>query len=980
MNRLIKYILCAAVLAAAVGMYSCTDDLTLDTSADATDISYNPDGSMNVTLGIEIPDIMSATRALGETPNFDDLTLYMFVFEQDKGLRQYEKYKGTLDNDDLHDGKLVKFKIELNPTEKATTIHFVATNQPDFESTMGYGTEDMLISSLYTTCAEDGTAYEAYWQRIHFEHNIPSAEQAGIKDPTEMFQSDEESKRNAVKIQKELSHIPMIRNFCRVSVMVENVDTDGNEIKFKATGLYVVNTVDRGSVAPYIAENPTGQRFVDYCKRDENTGEYIIEYGKYVGKRYDEINAQGYIGTLPVGVQLINSDIANYETEIKTKSEDPDGHPDPVYFYERPARTNSTLRTYVIIKGLYSGPDNSGKETFYKIDLGKIDEKVKNNNDKIVGVFAYYNLLRNFDYRIKINKVESDGYASFSDAANGAVYNNFSAAIEARNMTSISDGTDMIFAHFHDSEKDVDYNFTSYVFTQPNEVIDLMAQFRTDITNGTGGTQENNLIDYYLEPGAVVDYVVPTISHNGTGFDEWNTYKVYGNDPTDQLRQQTMYIFRGNKAADGQPADYGLYRVITFFSHTPWKFDHIDTFPGLWPDINDIPDWDWSEDLREVGEKKGSPLTLFFELPAGLPQALFPLDFVIESDRQNIQNAYAGNAVVQSVPAAKSLFNNQQPLPYKQKVIEDGKEVEIDIKPSAPTTSRVQYVKTVTWEDYFGGLSEELVGHGSSIVRCRFQTITDLNQDGIGSSSTTSSPGSQSITTLRVSNIYFDTVENGKPVYHQDGFTRDTQSSDPTPGLWNFSDYVWSTVIEDLKNGNAANYKNSNATSEGLTISAPTEKTLTSDTLTITEGSEEDGTLTTTTYNYLRTAASSGVTFSHTRMYPGSDTRNIGVRIVATDDNDEGTPVAPTVKITIGSGAEEDMDLQTGEDGNIKLDDTTLPFASHVYVRENVDMRNVNSVTVKIIPPSDAETRFYKIEFYPRWGDFTAADSDSSGD
>lgn len=950
MNKIVLRIFFCVVCAMLLG---CTRYADMEIAPDPG-IRYTADGRLLVRLGMEMPGMVTATRALGETPNYSELTLYVFVFEQDKGLRQYEKYECEPEQDGVHqNGSLVTFDIELNPTEKATTIHLVATNQPGFEKNMGYGTEDMLISSLYTTCAEDGTAYEAYWQRICFEHNIPSAEQAGKAEPTDRFKPDEESKQKAEKIIKSLNHVPMIRNFCRVSVEVAAAVAGS----FKVTGLYVVNTVDRGAVAPYVVTRPTGERFIEYCKKGTDGG-YVVEDGKYVGKSYAEISELDHVGTLPVGVQLINSDVSD-KTGITTKSEfditaEPGGSVSPVYFYERPARTNSTQRTYVIIRGIYSGADGSGKETFYKIDLGYIDESVKTAEGKIVGVFAYYNLLRNFDYHIRINQVESDGYSSFKDAADGAVFNNFSAAVEARNMISISDGEDMIFVHFHDGESGKDYNFTSYVFTQPDEVIDLLAQFRTGITNGTGGKEENNLIDYYLEPGDVVKGVTATTRHNPTGFDAWNTYTVSGTDPTDQLRQQTMYVFRGNKAGAGQPADYGLYRMITFFSHIPWSFVHMDTFPGLWNDFDEAP-WDWSNEWREIGQSAGSPLTLFFELPAGLPQAIFPLEFVIESDRQNIQNAYAGNAVVRSVSANESLF-------YAEGAADN------------PMTSRIQYVKTVTWDDYFGGWSEELVGRGSSVVRCRFLTITDLAQDGIGvPDEDGASSDSKSQTRLRVANPYFGVLENGQwQMYHEDGFERTTRTSDPSPRSWNFSSPLWSSVLSELTGTRSTRINGENV--DKLELYEANTYSLGGGTYDVTTDDGDPENPVTETYYFIQaskagTSLTSGDRFRYKHSYPAETQREIRVAVMATDAN--GNVDKDNLVNIIVNGTGGSVTLQSGYP---KIDESTKPFPTLIY-QYDVEARTTE-VQFAVTPKKDAPTRFYEIDFFPRWDEVPAEPSE----
>lgn len=728
----------------------------------------NPDGTLGLSGRLEIPDLGAvSTRALGGIPNYSDLDLHLLVFEQDDVasaddevmyvLRQYDKLALKAPQPDgVHTGNsaLVKYEISLEPTEKPAVIHLIATNQRDFEQAIIFGTEERVLTALYT---DDN--HEAYWQRLDLVTNIPSADQINpdnrdVDDPHKRYSEEAVGKANAIK--EKLSHVPMIRNFCRVSVQL----SDAAKRNFLLTGLFVLNTVNRGSVAPYVPSNPAGERFIaDYFDYDGASG-------RYVGKDYDEISRKNHIGTLPNGAGLINK-----LDDVRTMSVSETGDVQPVYFYERPARVNSTERTYVILRGDYTDADGVKWENrFYKVDLGYTF--VEGDPEEAVGEFLYYNLLRNFDYSITVRGVAGVGYGTLEEAARGAIYNNFSSSVEARTMTSVSDGEDMIFV-----------NFTSYVFTRQNEKVKLSAQYRIDIDNDRGGVVRNDLLHYpKWEPGEVIRSLTTVEENNASSTDAWHTYEVTGGNPSNTLKQQVVYIYRGLK--DAASGSFGLYRMITFFSHEPWSFENIDTFPDLWLSIDEIPDWSWSDEKREIGSGRDAELTLFFELPAGLPQAIFPLEFAIESDRQNIQNAYEGNAVVRSVSAGESLFATNPTI-------------------GVPTTSRIQYVKTVNWEDYFGGQSseEEQFGTGSSIVRCRFRTITDLDHENIGSAEPDG--GSRSITTLRVANKYFGRhVRNEATgtwdwlMYHEDGFKRTTTDFSR---VWDFSQSNWDTILQKME-------------------------------------------------------------------------------------------------------------------------------------------------------------------------------------
>ena len=331
MTRLTTYLhsLLTALLAVAA-LAACSreepESLTKKPVRPAQGVTFNDDGTLGITFGMEIPG-MAATRALDENPNYNDLHLYMLVFEDGQGLEQYAELTPlTVKPDGTHENSgLVSYKLSLEPTEANAVIHLIATNQPDFKMQIGYGTEERVVPSLCTYLNEDGTANEAYWQRIVLGHNIPSAESA---DPDNEKYNEEDAKK-AAQIAAKMRHVPMIRNFCRVSV--QNGDPDN----FTLTGIFVLNTTDCGTVAPYVAGNEPDSRFVDYFVEGSNP---------YSIRSYDDISAQKHIGTLPAGVKIINklADVIASEPEEASTS--------PVYFYERPARVNSTERTYVIVR------------------------------------------------------------------------------------------------------------------------------------------------------------------------------------------------------------------------------------------------------------------------------------------------------------------------------------------------------------------------------------------------------------------------------------------------------------------------------------------------------------------------------------------------------------------------------------------------------------------------------------------------------
>lgn len=941
MNIKIRHIFVSlSLLGLCICSTSCVDDLVSpsDSVVSINEISYNDDGTLNANICIEVPKMATVnSRAMGDNPPFEDLGLYMLVFQEGEGLTQFARLseKETVDDDIHPNTRMVKFRVLLEPTEKNAVIHLIATDQQNLSEQIGSGMEESMVGTLYT---DEG--HQAYWQRIDLGNNIPSREQADKgfdkrQGSENAYKEEEANKANA--ILEKLVHVPMVRNFCKVSVgfgeKFSQNQTDYDD--YSITGLYVINTIDRGTVAPYRASFTDQDGFVDFFDPSQTENPVPYDYRIMTDdpksnntNRQIDSRSQNYHGNLASGVKVINNDVANPDN-ITSKSVKE--NPDPIYFYERPARENSTDRTYAIVKITKTTESGSSTDHYYKIDLGHTYAPY--TKYPVLGLFEYYHLLRNFHFKIQIHKVDGDGYPTLAGAAAGPVFNNISASVEAKSMKAISDGEDWIYV-----------SHTSYVFTRNNQKLDLLAQFRTDIDEGNGGTIRNDLIfdnqplltdeDNFIDPEFIAKW------NNG---DPYVTYTLTCvGEPNGDLRKQEFYIYRG--LISNNPIEFGLYRVITLYMHEPWTFRNIDTFPGLWEDPNELPDFSWSDKHREVGANAGDPLTLFFELPPDLPMAIFPLDFVIEADRQNIQNAYEGNAVVRSVKSTESLFAKDPTIGNK-----------------APTTSRIQYVKTVTWEEYNGDWGEEYTDRGNKMVRCRFRTITDLNQTGVGTGGEDNS-GEESHTYLRVYNPYFGvrkTDSNVNPTedwldYQQDGFYRNKNTSDPTPRLWDFCSSAWDKLLSDSEMNKTPRSRYTGAANSTV------------ETLSLSEGAQNSmkygiDKIDKDSYRYVQTSnANDAFCFSH--QYPVEEEREMMIEVMVTDVNGNTQNITPP-RIT-GTTVTTGRFTQVGDTETVE----GTPYLKFRYVFTVPS--TTNGVTVSVQPPTNAPNmRFYKIDFYPRWDD-----------
>lgn len=491
---------------------------------------------------------------------------------------------------------------------------------------------------------------EAYWQRVEF----PDGYGQEVNDVWQTPQN----------VKEKLQNVPMIRNFAQVSVTV----TPEAQQNFVLTGFALTNTPTAGTVAPW---NSTDMLFPAYT---DGAGNQLS---------YPEI---AYDGLIPGSAQIIDPSPSAAQCT-----------PEPKFIYERPF--SSVSHTQVIIAGRYRG----GAESYYKIDLGSLEN----------GVFEIYNILRNFNYIVRINGVSASGYSTVEGALQGVVFNNISFDVQTQQMLNISDGTDMLWV-----------NFTTAVVTQNTDAsrtIRFAYRYRKNISSGSGTVDNGAATVIDLKPGDVIESVEELTSPSDST--DWRFYQIKTFAPTSEQKTQEFVVVNNES---------GLGRRIQLILREPWEVTRNRVFAGNYNLPSQFPTDTNYENV--VGDGAQAPLTVFFTIPDNLPRAIFPLSFVLEADRQNIENNPVGTLVVTS---GTSSFPNVQ-------------------------GSRIKYVKTITWTDYNTDLDAD---HPTGVivpdqnnpdvkirrVRCRFRTITSLENLGETGSRTT---------IVRIHNPYFTTPKD----------------------------------------------------------------------------------------------------------------------------------------------------------------------------------------------------------------------------
>ncbi len=386
------------------------------------DISQIDGDKVIVNIGLDVPEMSPLTKAFGDDPLAagTEMPLHIVVFD---GEGMYVE-RATATFVSISPSDQINYQCTLTASSNKRILHLVG----NVASPATVGTEYDVFAEFAVQGMQD-----AFWQRVVLDNGIRTDN--GSLSP-----------ETAAK----LTRVPVVRNYSKVTAVKASTVTN-----FTITGLTVVNTLNRGSVAPY---NGAALSFVDYMKPSA---------GEKKCKTYGELLQEGYTGNIPPGTTLINTPSSLPSATYKNEGE-------PFYLYER-TQPGDQHNTFAIIRGRYNG---STTDTYYKVDL------IYNEG----GVNKFYHILRNFHYEIEITHVSASGYATAAEAAAGTAFNNLAADVTLKYLTNISDGTARLFVSYTDTTINTTNNIT------------FKYKYYTDYDQGT---IDNNQVQIGVEDGNI---------------------------------------------------------------------------------------------------------------------------------------------------------------------------------------------------------------------------------------------------------------------------------------------------------------------------------------------------------------------------------------------------------------------------------------------------------------------------------------------
>ena len=548
------------------------------------------DGTTLLNFSVQVPDMQQATRSMASQA-ITKLDLVVFdeqgYFVEKAAATLIDANAGTSDSaTPVNPGAEQKYSVELLQSAAPRIIHFIANSPVDSYS---YGSERELINALETS----GTA-DAYWQRTELRSILGDV----VSDDGKVTASA------GSELARALNQIPLVRNFAKVTFT--NQTAGKNDLgNFTNVKIAVYNAPQRGKVAPYNTNAGAWANYKDVPSYATLTTE------KYYG--YEATNLGSQTG-----------DFANT------------GFADVQYLYEynmdgKKIEAGSKY-PFVIIEGKYLNKNTS----YYKVDLVDADGN-------------YYNILRNFNYNVIIDKVSGDGYPTAAAAAAAAASNNISASIDTQNLLNISDGVSRLYVEY----------ISKYITT--TEPVTLKYKYVPNINNPTvtnnaavtlSGFTGGDVIDGYTNASGTVDS------------DGWSTITITPKSDINGTEDQKVTLSAST-----------LSRTVTFYWVNPYALTVV------------CPE--------TVASSVGASMTVTLTIPENLPEAIFPLEFVIVSDKLSI----SPDATQENMPVKTNLKANGQ---------EGGQ--------------YFGFVKTLEYEDYVvRGADGKITGYNTSIP-CHFKT------------------------------------------------------------------------------------------------------------------------------------------------------------------------------------------------------------------------------------------------------------------
>lgn len=585
--------------------------------------------------------IASDTKSFSAQPQIHNIWVAVFDNAGYKLSEYAEAVPNTLADqnwDPENPGENVyKYSVTLTVTDKPRILHIIA-NAPEH---LSYGSESEVIGSLNTrfnATGNEGDWSDAYWTRIVLDNGVWAKPDESTRDTDADYQT---KYNNWYKVVQTLNKAKLVRNFARITLE----ETANN---FELTRYWITNIPDIGSFAPY----------------NRNTGTFQSDYGSYSTVEDMTSSEEGkgnYHGFSPASAALIKIGDNLNDSEMMNLLESNSSKEWTIFCFEREVPKADPV--YLIVAGKYNG----GEETFYKIDLRDHDN-------------AYFPILRNFNYKVRISNVSTAGASSLEKALSTAPSGAVDSSLEMQDLTNISNGTAQLFV-----------SQTSEIIVGEAHDISLRYKFIPSLSTDANGDGYADAVNTVLTAGSAEEataitnhesYVTISSKSGSTG-DVFSSITAQTGHDSDNY---SNIILTSNNASEVICTETV---TITGHYYNSTKYETISRTTNF--KLRETLSMGVEFSPAKIPSGSNEPVNLIISLEEGLPSSMFSLDFDIEM-------------------LGLTLAPNNDPMP----ITTGSSQISGNNKPA------YHFKKTITWSDY----SSARVVNGYKQFTCHFKTNT----------------------------------------------------------------------------------------------------------------------------------------------------------------------------------------------------------------------------------------------------------------
>lgn len=637
--------------------------------------SDSMEGKVKIYFSLPVSGEVPSTKGLGEGNGLGNgglKTLYVAVYGSSGYLKEYVKAENLGESTETYSytdayGQeqqvpLIDFSVTLSLSPKPRFVHILGNCPADVLSYKD-------TSELFTMFS--GENEPAYWQIIDLPNGI-GAKVTGDQGQQQYEKNLDGTYRPDDVTRDAFTHLFLIRNWAKLTVHVDS------GAQFELEKFALVNLPKKGTLAPSITDND-GQCFVR----------------NYNNKRHPDLVEMGFEGVLPEDDALYNRTIpsATDFTGSGTTSIPIYDNGQEAYLYERPVPVQ--IPTFVIVYGTYTG-DGAAKKCYYKIDL----------SDDTSGDNKYYPIFRNFQYEIRIHKIESAGYDNPQDAANSPGSISVSADTRISGFADISDGTARLAVQPWMAKSYNRTDFTDQLFVKFFSDISQEVNLVSDGSNTADPVLNPVTFELISRGEGMPDLIEILPNENGNrAFFKPDENQASDNYGWRELRFKTASSLPSEKSTQTLRVK-GVYTNAAGAPKTLYRDIQITLLPSqtmyVWCTKTDldapqtpIETPDLVNPITVTGAT-GTPLYLNMALPKELPKSMFPLEFYIEPEEMTLTPNTSGK----DLPVVSRETISDKPR----------------------TANAFQYIRNLEWDEYNNAREVFIQDEEYALVTCAFLT------------------------------------------------------------------------------------------------------------------------------------------------------------------------------------------------------------------------------------------------------------------